>query len=136
MTFESRMQPPKPLSPHLQIYRLPLTAVLSILHRITGVFLAWGLVVLTIWLVSAAVDRDFYERITVIFSGWAGQVLLLCSISALYLHLANGIRHLFWDAGYGFELKTVDWSAVLAIVFTLLATIASWLLILQTRGLL
>ena len=128
------MQSLKPVSPHLQIYRLPLTAILSILHRTTGALLAVCLLALTIWLVGAAVAPGLYAQVTAIFSGWAGQVILFGATAAMYLHLANGVRHLFWDAGYGFDLKTVDRTSSLVIVFTLLATALTWLLVLSMRG--
>ena len=130
------MQFPRPLSPHLQIYRLPLTVVLSIMHRATGVLLSLGLVVLTVWLISAAVDPVLYESVLMILSGWIGQTILIGVIATLYFHLGNGIRHLFWDAGYGFALHTVDRTAISVIIFTILATAGTWLLVLMTRGIL
>lgn len=128
------MQSLKPLSPHLQIYRLPLTAILSILHRISGVLLALCLVVFTVWLVSAAVNPELYEQLTKMFSGWVWQAALFGSTGALYLHLANGVRHLFWDAGYGFAVKTVNRSDALVILFTVLATVLTWIIVLMIRG--
>ena len=118
----------KPLSPHLQIYRLPLTAVLSVLHRMTGILLSLGLLVLVFWLVAAATDLNNYEVLRQWLGTWLGQIFLIAWLGALYFHLCNGIRHLVWDAGYGFELKTVDFTAMLAIIMTVLLTLGTWLL--------
>ena len=115
-----------PTSPHLQIYRLPLTALLSITHRITGVILALGSIPL-VWLLAAAADgADAYAPLVQHFERWYGQVFLLGFVFSLYLHFCNGIRHLFWDAGYGFELETVDMTAKLAIVIAVILTAATW----------
>ena len=85
----------RPLSPHLQVYRLPITAVLSIMHRMTGVVLSLGLVLLVVVLATAAWHRETYEVLTTLLSHWFGQMFLIAWIAALYLHLCNGIRHLF-----------------------------------------
>ena len=115
-----------PVSPHLQIYRLPLTALLSITHRITGVVLAIGILLLTLVLVAAAQGPAAYQSVMVHYHAWYGQIFVLGFLFALYLHFCNGIRHLFWDAGYGFELETVDLTAKLAIVVALVLTVATW----------
>lgn len=115
-----------PTSPHLQIYRLPLTALLSITHRITGVILAIGCVLL-VWLLAAAADSaESYEFFVPHMSSWYGQIFFIGFLFSLYLHFCNGVRHLFWDAGYGFELDRVDLTAKLAIVIAVLLTIATW----------
>ena len=115
-----------PTSPHLQIYRLPLTALLSITHRITGVILAFGSLVL-IWILAAAANSAaYYEAMVPHLQSWYGQLFLLAFVFALYLHFCNGLRHLFWDAGYGFELETVDLTAKLAIVLAIILTVATW----------
>ena len=117
-----------PVSPHLQIYRLPLAAVLSIAHRITGVLLALGCALLVCLLLTAAQGAEAYESLAAHFHAWYGQVFLLGFLFSLYLHFCNGIRHLFWDVGYGFELETVDLTAKLAIVVALALTLATWLI--------
>jgi succinate dehydrogenase / fumarate reductase cytochrome b subunit len=122
----------RPLSPHLQIYRPQLTSVLSILHRITGVALAVGTILLVYWLIAAASGPEAFAVATGIIGSWIGLILLFGWTFALFFHLANGIRHLFWDAGLGFELKTVyasGWTVVVAAaVLTLLAFIAGFAL--------
>lgn len=115
-----------PVSPHLQIYRLPLTALLSITHRITGVLLSLGSLLLVALLVAAAQGAEAYQALIVHFQAWYGQVFLLGLLFSLYLHFCNGIRHLFWDAGYGFELETVDLTAKLAIAVAVVLTVATW----------
>ena len=115
-----------PISPHLQIYRLPLTALLSIAHRITGVILAFGCVLL-VWLLAAAADSAAsYQVLFIHLDSWYGQIFLLGFVFSLYLHFCNGVRHLFWDVGYGFELETVDLTAKLTIAGAIILTIATW----------
>ena len=116
-----------PVSPHLQIYRLPLTAILSITHRLTGVFLAFGCLLL-VWLLAAgAQGGEAYEALVVHYQAWYGQIFVLGFLFSLYLHFCNGIRHLFWDVGYGFELETVDLTAKLAIAMALGLTVVTWI---------
>ena len=120
-------KPDHPVSPHLQIYRLPLTALLSITHRITGVLLALGSLLL-IWVLAAAAQGEAsYTALAAHLDAWYGQVFLFGFLFALYLHFCNGVRHLFWDAGYGFELDTVDMTAKLAIGVAVLLTLATWI---------
>jgi succinate dehydrogenase / fumarate reductase, cytochrome b subunit len=115
-----------PTSPHLQIYRLPLTALLSIIHRITGVILAVGSVMLVWVLAAAAYNADYYSAMIPHFGEWYGQVFLAGLVFSLYLHFCNGVRHLFWDVGYGFDLETVDLTAKLAILVAVGMTVATW----------
>jgi succinate dehydrogenase / fumarate reductase cytochrome b subunit len=117
---------PRPLSPHLQVYRPQITSVLSITHRLTGIALMAGTLMLTCWLVSAASGPTAYEVLQVWFGGIVGRLLLLGWTFALFYHLCNGVRHLLWDAGWGFELKQVDitgWTVVAASAFL---TVAAW----------
>ena len=115
-----------PTSPHLQIYRLPLTALLSITHRITGVILAFGCLVLVWILAAAAYSASYYNAMLPYLQSWYGQVFMIGFLFALYLHFCNGVRHLIWDAGYGFELETVDLTAKLAIVLAIILTVVTW----------
>ena len=117
-----------PTSPHLQIYRLPLTALLSITHRITGVILSVGCVIL-VWILAAAADSaTAYETFLPHLSAWYGQLFLVGFVFSLYLHFCNGVRHLIWDAGYGFELETVDLTAKIAIAVAVALTGLTWLI--------
>ena len=115
-----------PTSPHLQIYRLPLTALLSITHRITGVILALGSLIL-VWILAAAANSSaYYEAMLPHLQSWYGKLFLIGFVFALYLHFCNGLRHLFWDAGYGFEIDTADLTAKLAIAVAVILTVATW----------
>ncbi len=116
-----------PISPHLQIYRLPLTALLSIAHRITGVILAFGALFLVWVLAAAAKSAQAYQMLLQHMDSWYGQIFLFGLVFSLYLHFCNGIRHLFWDMGYGFELETVDLSARLAIGMAAVLSVATWM---------
>ena len=122
----------RPISPHLQVYKPQLTSVLSILHRITGVALAVGTILLVYWLIAAASGPEAFASAEALIGSWLGRILLFGWTIALYFHLSNGIRHLFWDAGFGFELKTVyasGWTAVaLAVALTLVSFIAGFVL--------
>jgi succinate dehydrogenase / fumarate reductase cytochrome b subunit len=107
---------PRPLSPHLQVYRWQIGMTLSILHRFTGIGLALGLVALAYWLISIAGGEDSYEAAMRAFSSPLGLLFLLGWTFAFVYHLLNGVRHLFWDAGYGFERtqrSASGWFAVL-----------------------
>ncbi len=118
-----------PLSPHLSAYRFAYTMALSIGHRISGVCLALGLPVLVWWLMAAAADEAAYGRLIEVLSGWFGKLLLLGWLAAFLLHFFNGIRHLFWDAGLGFERHQARRSAVIVAVAVVLAFAAcTWLL--------
>ncbi|MFQ6017952.1 MAG: succinate dehydrogenase, cytochrome b556 subunit [Kiloniellaceae bacterium] len=117
----------RPLSPHLQVYRAQLTSVLSILHRITGVALAIGTLLLVYWLVAAASGAEAYETARGLIGSLIGRLLLFGWTVALFYHLSNGIRHLFWDAGLGFDLATVYRSGRAVIVATAVLTLISWI---------
>lgn len=117
----------RPLSPHLQIYRLPLTAILSITHRATGVILSVAALVMIWVLAAAASNADYYASVSGHLSSWYGQIFLIGVTFSLYLHFCSGIRHLFWDAGVGFELDTVAKSSKMVIAGAIVLTIATWL---------
>jgi succinate dehydrogenase / fumarate reductase cytochrome b subunit len=106
----------RPLSPHLGVYRFGYTMTLSILHRITGVVLSVGLLVLAIWLMAAATGAESYTRVTAFLGQGLVQVLLGGWLVAFVYHFANGIRHLCWDAGWGFEKAQARRSALIVVV--------------------
>ena len=118
----------RPLSPHLQVYRLPLPALMSISHRATGVLLAAGSLVLVYWLAAVASGPDAFADAQALLGSLPGRVLLLLLTFSLFYHLGNGIRHLFWDAGLGFELRTAHASGVAVIVAAVVLTLAAWAL--------
>ncbi len=117
----------RPLSPHLMIYRPQLTSVLSITHRLTGVALVAGTALLTWWLVAAALGPGAFEVVQAVLGHWLGRLLLLGWTYALFYHLCNGIRHLFWDAGYGFELPTLYATGWLVMAAAAGLTLAAWI---------
>jgi succinate dehydrogenase / fumarate reductase cytochrome b subunit len=118
----------RPLSPHLQIYRPQLTSVLSITHRLTGMALVAGTLVLVYWLLAAASGPESYASAQALLGSWFGRAVLLIFTYALFFHLCNGIRHLFWDVGMGFELKTAYASGNAVIVASIALTVVAWAL--------
>ncbi len=105
----------------------------SILHRMTGVALAVGTLLLVYWLVAAALGPEHYRAARGFLTSWIGVVLLIGWSAAFYYHLFNGIRHLFWDAGRGFELRTAEATAWIVLLATVAATGATWLIVLVSR---
>ncbi len=134
MATDRAAGPSRPLSPHLQIYRWQLTSVLSILHRATGVALSVGTLMLVWWLVAAATGPAAYATARGFIGSWLGLLLLLGWTFALFFHLCNGIRHLFWDAGQGFELKTVYASGWAVVAGSGALTVLAWIAGLALRG--
>ena len=117
----------RPLSPHLQIYRPQLTSVLSIAHRGTGIVLAAGALFLVYWLNALAAGADAFDHLRHLMEAWYGQILLLGFSFSLFYHLCNGVRHLFWDAGLGFEIETAYRSGKAVVAVSLLLTAATWM---------
>jgi succinate dehydrogenase / fumarate reductase cytochrome b subunit len=117
----------RPLSPHLQIYRPQLTSVLSIVHRMTGVGLTLGAVLVVWWLLAAATGPEYFAIVDGLLTSWIGLLVLLGSTWALAYHLLNGIRHLVWDIGYGYELETVDRSGIAVLIGSGVLTVLLWL---------
>ena len=124
----------RPLSPHLQIYRPQISSILSILHRLTGVALAVGALLLTYWLTSAAYGPDAFNRAHEFFGSIIGRLLLLGWTFAFFYHLANGVRHLFWDMGKGYGLPAMRVSGIFVVVCALGLTLLSWAAAYAVRG--
>ena len=103
---------------------------LSILHRATGVAMAVGFILLAAWFVSAAAGADEYERFASLLATPVGQLLLIGWSFAFFYHLANGVRHLFWDAGYGFEKQQANASAWFVLAVAVVVTAIFWLVLL------
>ena len=118
----------RPLSPHLSIYRWPITMTLSILHRMTGVALSVGLLAFVIWLESIAFGAGSYATVAAWMDTIVGRLILLGFSFAFFFHLANGVRHLFWDVGLGFEMRHANASAWFVLVATVVLTALYWLL--------
>jgi len=119
----------RPLSPHLQIYRWQIGNSLSILHRVTGVALALGLLALSYWLVSLAGGAAQYAVAASAFASPVGLIVLIGWTFAFLYHLLNGIRHLFWDAGLGFERTQRHVSGWFAVLGALGLTVCVWVLL-------
>ena len=118
----------RPLSPHLQVYRLPLVAITSITHRITGVGNAIGLILMTYWLIAAAGGEVAYDNAMWFFGSFIGRLMLFCWTLSIFYHLLNGIRHLVWDAGYGYSLPVANKSATFVCIATIVLTIITWII--------
>ncbi len=117
----------RPLSPHLQIYRWSLTMALSIVHRFTGVALVLGLVLLTWWLTALARGREAFATVRLFTDNLLGGLVLFAFTWVLFYHMANGIRHLAWDAGYGFDREVARQSGVAVLAVSLALTLFTWL---------
>ena len=118
----------KPLSPHLQVYRPQVTSVLSITHRATGVFLSFAAILLTYWLASAAYGPESFARAQALMESWFGRLVLFGFTFSLFYHLCNGVRHLGWDLGWGFELVKLRITGVIVIISALALTVVSWMM--------
>ena len=113
----------RPLSPHLQVYRLPLTAVVSITHRATGVFLSLGMILLVVFLLAVAQGEESFAWVHSFLQSVVGRLFLWAWIYSLLFHLVHGFRHLIWDTGHGFERETLNRLAVYEIFASLLLLI-------------
>lgn len=122
----------RPLSPHLQIYRWQWTMALSILHRATGVALTVGTLLLTWWLVAAAVGPEAYATAQGFMGSVLGMLMLFGWTFALYYHMAAGIRHLVWDAGRSFDLASAAKGAYIVIAASVGLTLFTWIAALST----
>ena len=118
----------RPLSPNIQIYRPQLTSVLSIANRITGVALSACAVFLVIWLLAAAAGPDSYATVHAFIKSWVGQVLLFGCTFSFFLHFCGGIRHLAWDAGYGFSLRAIYTSGWTVVAVSITLTVLAWVI--------
>ena len=119
----------RPLSPHLQIYKLQLTSALSILHRITGAGLGLGAILVTVWLLAALSGDKAFALLQSFRGSLIGEVMLFCWLFAFNYHFLNGIRHLKWDSGRGLTLKSVYRSGAVVVAGSLLISVMIWLMI-------
>ena len=123
------MRRQRPRSPHLQIYKPQITSVLSILHRGTGIVLSIGSIILVLWIVTLTLGESTYLMYSNIINNWFGKFIIFGFTFALFYHLSNGIRHLFWDAGYGYDLNHAYISGISVIISSLLLTSMTWLIV-------
>lgn len=127
-------KPERPLSPHLQVYRWTLTMAMSILHRATGVALALGTLAV-IWMLLAALSGEAaFNQFTAIAGSVPGQIILFGWTAALFYHMCNGIRHIFWDIGMGYEIKTANASGYAVLAVAALLTAIVWCPLLFGQG--
>jgi succinate dehydrogenase / fumarate reductase cytochrome b subunit len=118
----------RPLSPHLQIYRPMLTMMMSIIHRITGVGLYFGIILLVWWLTAASISDGYFDFVQGFFGHWFGRLLLFGFTWALIHHALGGLRHLLWDTGRGFDLTLVEWLARANLAGSIILTLLLWVI--------
>ena len=116
-----------PLSPHLQIYRWHISSLLSITHRISGVINLLALILIFFWLLVLSFGESNYELFLLIINSFFGKLILIGFTWSMSFHILSGIRHLAWDLGYGFEIKTANISGIIVIICSLVLTIIFWL---------
>ena len=116
-----------PLSPHLQIYRWHISSLLSITHRISGVINLLALILIFFWLIILNLGENNYEFFLLIINSFFGKFILIGFTWSMIFHLLSGARHLVWDLGYGFEIKTANISGIIVIISSLALTIIFWL---------
>ena len=116
-----------PLSPHLQIYRWHISSLLSITHRISGVINLLALILIFFWLLVLNFNESNYELFLLVINSFFGKFILIGFTWSMSFHVLSGIRHLIWDLGYGFEIKTSNISGIIVIISSLVLTIIFWL---------
>lgn len=124
----------RPLSPHMQIYRWPVTMATSIVHRATGMALSAGTLLVAWWLIAMVMGDAQYDLFSRIGRSPIGQLVLLGFVWSLAYHLLNGIRHLAWDLGYGFEKHTATRSGILVFTLSVFVTIGVFVYAYAARG--
>lgn len=124
----------RPLSPHLQIYSPLINMMMSITHRITGAALYFGTLLLAWWLLAAATSASHFALVTWVLTSWFGQLILIGFTWAMVMHLLGGIRHLIWDTGRGFDLRTVDLLSWGSLIGSVIITVALWAVVIAMRG--
>jgi succinate dehydrogenase / fumarate reductase, cytochrome b subunit len=118
----------RPLSPHLQIYKPMLTMMMSIMHRITGMGLYFGIILLVWWLTAASISDSYFNFVQGFFGHWFGRLLLFGFTWALLHHALGGLRHLLWDTGRGFDLNAIEWLARANLAGSILLTFLLWII--------
>lgn len=125
----------RPLSPHLQVYdMMQITAFMSILHRITGVVAGGGLLLLIWWLVALASGPEYYAYVMDVAGSWIGRLVLLGLTWTVFYHFCNGLRHLYWDAGWGFEIPSVYRTGWMVVIASAALTVGTWVIAYAVGG--
>jgi succinate dehydrogenase / fumarate reductase, cytochrome b subunit len=136
MAEQAKAKRERPLSPHMQIYRWPVTMATSITHRVTGVALSVGTLLVAWWLIAAASGADAYDTFSTYARSPLGLLILFGFVWSLSFHLLNGIRHLAWDSGFGFQVKTAERTGVLVYALSLIAAIGIFAYAFAAKGVL
>lgn len=123
------MQKPRPLSPHLQIYKPQMTSVLSICHRASGIALTAGTLLLCLWLIALALGEDSFALAMTIIRHPVGQFVLFGYSVILFYHASNGVRHLGWDMGFGLEIPQVYATGRIVLAITVIMTSIFWFMV-------
>jgi len=116
-----------PISPHLQIYRWHVSSLLSITHRISGIINLFALILIFFWLLILSFGESNYETFLLMINSFFGKFILIGFTWSMCFQILSGIRHLVWDLGYGFEIKTANISGVIVIIFSLVLTTTFWI---------
>lgn len=124
----------RPLSPHMTIYRWPITMTMSILHRITGSALYFGTLLVVWWLVSAATSESYFDLVSWVFGSWIGRIVLFGYTWVLVHHMFGGIRHLIWDTGAAMEKHTASKLAWATVAASIMLTLLIWVAGYAARG--
>lgn len=117
----------RPLSPHLQVYRPQITSILSITHRATGVVNMFGLMVLALWLITAATSNEAFASMQWLMGSFVGIAAMIVWSWTIFYHLCNGVRHLVWDTGHGLDVAQVTRSGILVLVISSILTLVAWI---------
>ena len=123
----------RPLSPHLQVYKPMLTMMMSIVHRITGAGLYFGMALFVWWLFAAAHSASYFNFVQGFIGSWFGRLVLLGFTWALVHHALGGLRHLLWDTGRGFDLKLIEVLAKANLIGSLALTLVIWIVAYMVR---
>jgi succinate dehydrogenase / fumarate reductase cytochrome b subunit len=124
----------RPLSPHLSVYRPPITMTMSIIHRITGAALYFGTLLVAWWLIAAATSERYFDFVNMVYGSWIGRLVLLGYTWALVHHMLGGIRHFIWDTGAGLEKHTASKLAWANLAGSMVLTILIWIAGYAARG--
>ena len=128
LVYKKNMKNNNPLSPHLQIYKWQISSLLSITHRIVGVVNFFAITLICLWVLLIVFSQDNYSSIYVILNSIFGKFLAISLCWTFSFHILNEIRHLFWDAGYGFDLKIAKITGILAFIGSFALTIFFYIL--------
>jgi len=131
---EIQRSKPRPLSPHLQVYKMLPNMLMSIVHRITGAALYFGTLLLAWWLIAAATGPDYYNFVSAVFGSPIGLLVLFGYSWVLFHHMLGGIRHWIWDTGRGFNLETVDRLSWGTLIGSAGLTLLTWVVGLSIKG--